>query len=155
MIARQCAPHRRLPLGRDEEQHESAAAGTQQFAAERTRCDPRLVKTVDGRGADRGVKLLLLHPRLVQQLAEVREAAVACQRVIGVVHQKQHPLQVVPNAFHVGELAGFHLVRSPSDTGEIQQQTVTKLPRSRLADWHALYDEVALPSEANDVETPE
>src|SRR5207247_10378468 len=55
----------------------------------------------------------------------------------------------------VGEPAGFHLVSSPSNTGEIQQQTVTKLPRSRLADWHALYDEVALPSEANDVEATE
>ena len=91
MQFRQRVLHARAILGPDEEQHEPAAAGAEELAADGARAHRRLVDPVDIRSSRRGPRATLQRPRLRSAGGRIDEIGRRRRRMLDrLIHHLPH-----------------------------------------------------------------
>ena len=104
-----------LPVGRDEEQEEAAAAGAGQFSAAGPGRPGSLIELIDFRVRDLGTKAALGLPRLVKQVAKSADVHAAGQDVDAFVDQFLHDAELAGAGFDFGHVTAGDVRRGPRD----------------------------------------
>src|SRR6185436_6395262 len=91
--------------GIGKQQHESAAAGAEQFAAERPGASRRRVNLVDDSIRNLFAEASLCAPRLVKQLPKRGKVGIPSQDLEGFVDHAGHRAQLLFDALHIRRVA--------------------------------------------------
>ena len=107
----------------DEQQHEPAAAGAEQLAADRARLHGRVEQLIDGGVGDAIRERSLELPGLLQQRAELDEVGFRRRHDVDrLIHHLLHRPHVGRFALHVRDDGLGDLVRGSRDAGEHEHQ---------------------------------